>query len=126
MGIETVAIGAGILVAIAWLLSQAKATPTESLTLELECIGGSLNACPSSSNLRFTGGYTLDDMPIDDTIHIFQFSSEWDANNNQHGILVNIGLTVNGYYDILGTAPSTDGNYYYKAYNDEQSALVSF
>ena len=126
MRIEAIAIGAGILAAIALLVSRAKAAPTELLTLDLECIGGTLDACPLSSNLKFTGGYTLNDSPVDDTIHIFQFDSESDANSNIGGTRITTVATFNGNYNItgIGIAPSIEGTYYYKAFNDDQSDLV--
>jgi len=124
MKIETAVIGAGILAAIAWLISKAKAAPTESLTLVVDCIGSPEDACPPSSDLNFSGDYTLNDNPIDDTIHIFQFSSESDANNNIKGTWIKSGLTTNGHYNISGIAPSAAGEYYYKAYNEEESDLV--
>ena len=124
MKIEAIAIGAGILAAIAVLISKAKAAPTELLTLELQCVGGTLDACLPSSTLNFTGDYTLNDSHIDDRIHIFQFSSESNANNNINGTRVDSGLTINGHYNISDVAPSIAGEYFYKAYNNKQSDLI--
>lgn len=120
MNIQTIAVGAGILAAIALLISRAKAAPVEVLTLELECEGGSLDACPPSSNLFFSGDYTSDGIPIEDTVHIVQFDSESDANNDINGTEVSSIPTVSGYYSHIEEAPSVAGTIFYKAYNDEQ------
>lgn len=123
MKIEAIAIGAGILAAIALLVSQAKATPAELLTLELQCVGGSLDACLPSSTLNFTGDYTSDGVPIEDTVHIVQFGSEADADTNTNGTEIGSAVSVNGHYSYSWEAPVIEGTYYYKAYNDEQYAL---
>lgn len=126
MSLKILCIALGtVAAAIAVLTSRAKATPAELLTLEVECVGGSLNACPLSSELIFSGDYTTDDIPIEDRIHIFQFSSERAANIDENGTLINTGLTVGGHYNISGTAPPTAGKCYYKAYNNDQSNLVT-
>ena len=123
MKIEAIAIGAGILAAIALLISRAKAAPTELLTLELECIGGTLDACLPSSTLNFNGDYASEGTPIKDTIHIVQFASEVDANTNENGTEIGSVVTINGHYSYSGMVPAVEGTTYYKSYNEEQYAL---
>ena len=123
MKIEAIAIGAGILAAIALLVSRAKAAPTELLTLELQCVGGTLDACLPSSTLNFSGDYTSDDVPIEDTMHIVQFGSEVDADANTNGTEIGSVVSVNGHYNYSWVAPVIEGTIYYKVYNNEQYGL---
>ena len=123
MKIELIAVGAGILAAAALLISRAKAAPTELLTLELQCVGGTLDACLPSSTLNFTGDYSSDGIPIEDTVHIVQFGSEADADANTNGTEIGSAVSVNGHYDYSWVSPVIEGTIYYKVYNDEQYAL---